>query len=47
MTGEEYYNYRPDCEKTIKKYLNNADYTKESDLYSALNHLITEMANGY
>jgi len=29
MTGEEYYNYRPDCEKTLQRYLNNADPSGE------------------
>ena len=37
MTGEKYYNYRPVCEETIKKYLNNADPSGElAELFNDL-----------
>ena len=37
MTGEKYYNYRPVCEETIKKYLNKADPSGElAELFNDL-----------
>ena len=37
MTGEKYYDYRSDCEKTIKEYLNDADPSGElAELFNDL-----------
>ena len=37
MTGEEYYDYRPICEKTLKNYLNQADPSgKLAELFNDL-----------
>ena len=37
MTGEKYYDYRSDCEKTLKKYLNKADPSGElAELFNDL-----------